>query len=240
MIPKVIHYCWFGRNPKSASIEKCINSWKAYCPDYEIIEWNEDNFDIDCIPFVREAYDAGKWAFVTDYVRLRVIYEQGGIYLDTDVELLKSLDSLLMYKGYAGFQDDGCINTGLGFGAEKGNKMIYEMMVDYHSRHFPSDEKECKRLACPIINSKVLEKYGLIPNGDKQEIEGLTLFPSEYFSPKDSQTYLLDITDNTYSIHHFDATWRSKNQHIKQNIIRFLASIIGRKNFLKLKHKLKM
>ena len=216
MIPKVIHYCWFGRNPKSATVEKCIDSWKKYCPDYEVVEWNEDNFDISCIPFVREAYDSKKWAFVTDYVRLKIIYEKGGIYLDTDVELIKSLDSLLQLSAYAGCQDDGLINTGLGFGAEKGNKMIYEMMVDYHCRHFDASIECCNRIACPIINSRVLERFGFVPDGNKQEIYGMTLFPVDYFSPKSSQTYITRITDNTYSIHHFDATWKSKNQHVKQ------------------------
>ena len=104
MIPKIIHYCWFGRGEKTPSMLKCIESWKRFCPDYEIKEWNEDNFDVECIPFVKAAYDAKKWAFVSDYARLRIIWEKGGIYLDTDVELLKSLDDLLVLDAYMGFQ----------------------------------------------------------------------------------------------------------------------------------------
>ena len=107
MIPKIIHYCWFGRNPKPKLAEKCIKSWKKYCPEYEIIEWNEDNYDLSSAPlYVRQAYEAKRWAFVTDYIRLQVIYENGGIYLDTDVELRKSLDPLLVHQAYFGFEDE--------------------------------------------------------------------------------------------------------------------------------------
>ncbi|MBQ2729359.1 MAG: glycosyl transferase [Clostridia bacterium] len=239
MIPKTIHYCWFGRNEKSRSMIKCIESWKKYCPDYEIIEWNEDNFNIDCIPFVKEAYNAKKWAFVTDYARLRIVYENGGIYLDTDVELLKSLDDFLLLEAYAGFQTDGLVNTGLGFGAEKGNKVIFDILSDYNDRSFPADLKECEKIACPIINTKVLESMGLVPDGSLQTVSGMTVFPKEYFDPKNNQTYELKVNENTYSIHHYDATWKSKNAGLKHRLIRFVVSIIGEDNFIKLKNKLK-
>lgn len=124
MIPKKIHYCWFGRNPLPELAVRCIESWKKYCPDYEIIEWNEDNYDINKISYVKEAYQARKWAFVTDYVRLDVVNQYGGIYLDTDVELLKSLDPLLKYKSFFGMEEGKFIATGLGFGAEKGTKIL--------------------------------------------------------------------------------------------------------------------
>ena len=120
-IPKVIHYCWFGHNPKPEQALSCIASWKEKCPDYQIIEWNEDNYDISSAPlYVRQAYQEKKWAFVTDYVRLQVVFENGGIYLDTDVELKKSLNALLGYRAYFGFEDATYINTGLGFGAKQG------------------------------------------------------------------------------------------------------------------------
>ena len=121
-IPKVIHYCWFGGNPKPKLVQKCIHSWKKYCPDYEIIEWNESNFDISSCPlYVRQAYDVKKWAFVSDYARLKIIHTCGGIYLDTDVELIKSLDSLLEYNAFFGFEDGKYVATGLGFGAVSDN-----------------------------------------------------------------------------------------------------------------------
>lgn len=237
MIPKIIHYCWFGRNKKSKSVLKCIQSWKKHCPDYKIIEWNEDNFDINCIPFVKEAYEAKKWAFVTDYARLKIIYENGGIYLDTDVEVIKSFDNLLTLEAFAGFEGEKNIATGLGFGAEKGQKMISELMQDYHGRHF-SDEN-CKNLICPIINTDIFIKHGLQQDGTKQCINGVTVFPKEYFNPKDNQTYELNITENTYSIHHYDASWKKGNAALKQKLFRFIAGVIGKDKFYILKNIIK-
>ncbi len=237
MIPKVIHYCWFGGNKKSKSVLKCIQSWKKYCPDYKIIEWNEDNFDINCIPFVKEAYEAKKWAFVTDYARLKIIYENGGIYLDTDVEVIRSFDNLLVLEAFAGFEGQKHINTGLGFGAEKGQKMISELMQDYHGRHF--SDKNCKNLICPIINTDIFIKHGLQQDGTKQCISGVTVFPKEYFNPKDNQTYELNITANTYSIHHYDASWKKGNAALKQKLFRFMAGVIGKDKFYIMKNKIK-
>ncbi len=239
MIPKKIHYCWFGKNDKTKAMQKCIDSWKRYCPDYEIIEWNEDNFDCSCIPFVKEAYDAKKWAFVADYARLWVIYEHGGIYLDTDVELIKSLDEFLELDAYMGFQGTEYVNTGIGFGAEKGNPVIYDILRDYHDRHTPDANGDWSLIACPHLNTRVLEKHGLIRNGEKQTVDGVTIFPCEYFDPKDSETYITTITENTHSIHHYDATWKSKGAVVKHKIISLCVKIIGKERFLKLKSKLK-
>ena len=130
MIPKKIHYCWFGHNQLPESAKKCINSWKKFCPSFDIIEWNEENFNIDACPqYVKDAYSQKKWAFVTDYVRLKVVYENGGIYFDTDVELISRIDSLLKYNAYFGFEDGVYVNTGLGFGAVKGMGII---KMDFH------------------------------------------------------------------------------------------------------------
>ena len=124
MIPKVIHYCWFGHNPLPERYKEWIKSWKRYCPDYEIVEWNESNYDVTKHPYMRAAYDAKKWGFVSDYARLDIIYENGGIYLDTDVELVKNLDELLYQEGFAGVDSSGRLSTGLGFGARKGLRLI--------------------------------------------------------------------------------------------------------------------
>ena len=131
MIPKKIHYCWFGRGEKPALAKKCIASWKKYCPDYEIIEWNEDNFDINYNAYTKYCYENKKWAFLSDYVRLLVVYEHGGIYYDTDVEALKSFDDLLTYKAYFGFENEEHINTGIGFGAEKEHTVLKSMLEMY-------------------------------------------------------------------------------------------------------------
>lgn len=138
MIPKVIHYCWFGRNKKSELIEKCIASWYEYCPDYKIIEWNEDNFDINCIPYVRDAYADKKWAFVSDYARLDIIYRTGGVYLDTDVLLHKSLDDLLGYNCWLASDDVRYLATGLGFGAAAHHPVIGAAMNAYNDYIYPS------------------------------------------------------------------------------------------------------
>ena len=152
MIPKIIHYCWFGRNPLPKTAEKCIRSWKKCCPDYEIIRWDESNFDVNCNEYCREMYEQEKWAFLTDYVRLRVVYENGGIYLDTDVEVIKPLDDLLHNSAYMGLETTDKVNTGLGFGAERNHWFIGENM-NYSEKWKRSDPVE----KYPIITTRMLE-----------------------------------------------------------------------------------
>ena len=135
-IPKVLHYCWFGGAPKPKNIQNCIRSWKKYCPDYEIIEWNEQNFDVSQSLYTRQAYDARRWAFVADYARLKILYEQGSIYMDTDVELLRPLDDLLAYPAFFGFQHNNEVATGLGFGAEARSPVVKALLDDYDGLPF--------------------------------------------------------------------------------------------------------
>ncbi len=218
MIPKIIHYCWVGGNPLPESAKKCIKSWRKYCPDYEIIEWNESNYDFSSVPYMKEAYEAKKWGFVPDYARLDIIYRYGGIYLDTDVEIVRSFDPLLELQGFAGFQDESLVALGLGFGAEAGNPVIRALMNAYETLHFINASGECNSTPSPRINTAVLaEEFGLIPNGGRQELEGMSVFPSEYFCPKSFDDGVLRKTDNTYSIHHFDASWFSEES--KQKMI---------------------
>lgn len=150
MIPKVIHYCWFGRNPKSELIQKCIASWREFCPDYEIIEWNEGNFDVNFCDYTIEAYEAGKWAFVSDVARLKVVYDHGGIYLDTDVELKKGLDDLLGYDAWFAQDDIRYINTGLGFGACKGYFLLGQIIEKRIKLHFDINQP-CDGIDTPVI-----------------------------------------------------------------------------------------
>ncbi|MCD8356573.1 MAG: glycosyl transferase [Clostridia bacterium] len=221
MIPRVIHYCWFGGNPKPAIAKKCYNSWKRYCPNYEIIEWNESNYNINSAPlYVQQAYKAKKWAFVTDYARLQIVHEHGGIYLDTDVELVKQLDELLRNKAYFGFEGTEFINTGLGFGAEKGNVIIYEMMQDYMEIAFLLKNGEYDVTPCPQRNTTVFLRHGLKQNGTNQRLDEDTLILSaEYLCPLDNATRILRKTSNTVSIHHFDASWQSADQRKKHDKI---------------------
>lgn len=229
MIPKVIHYCWFGRGEKSRLMKKCIRSWKKYCPDYEIIEWNEDNFDVNGIKFIKGAYDAKKWAFVTDYARLDIIYKHGGIYLDTDVELLKPLDDLLGYKGFFGFEGKN-IATGLGFGAEKGNLLVKQMRDDYNNDVYSKDNE-----ICPVKNTRVLVNNGLVADGTKQEIDGVVFLPNDYLCPLENATGVLKKTENTVAIHWFDKSWVDKGLRLRSKITRVFHRFFGEDCFEKLK-----
>lgn len=213
MIPKILHYCWMGGNPLPPSVKEYIKSWKKYCPDYEINEWNEDNFDISSTPlYVRQAYKAKMWSFVSDYVRLAVVYEYGGIYLDTDVEMIQSFDPLLEEKAFFGFEDLKYVNTGHGFGAEKGASIILDMMNQYKDISF-INEQSYDKTPCPIRNTHVLIKHGLSQNGETQYLENnVIVFSSDYFCPKSINDGIIRKTKNTYSIHHFDATWFSEDQ----------------------------
>ncbi len=255
MIPKIIHYCWFGRNPKPKLAKKCFKSWKKYCPDYKIIEWNEDNFDLSAAPlYVRQAYECKKWAFVTDWVRLKVVHDSGGIYLDTDVEVLRNLDGLLKDDAFFGFEDGIHIATGLGFGAVKGNTLLKELMDDYNDIPFILESGELDTVACPVRNTLVFINNGLIQNNTLQTLsDGIKIYPKEYFCPKSYETMLIEKTANTHTIHHFNASWHSKeqrkyhNKHIsyqrkerlKHLPNRILIRVLGDERYSRLKKKLK-
>ena len=182
-IPKVIHYCWFGGTEMPAAYKKYMESWKRYCPDYEIKLWNEQNFDFSGNLYARQAYEQKKWAFVSDYARLKIIYEFGGIYLDTDVEILRPLDDLLELKGFLGFQDNKEIATGLGFGAEKGNPVIKAMLADYADAAFILPDGTYDTTPCPERNTEALIPLGFRADGCMQTVDGVTLFPADYFCP---------------------------------------------------------
>ena len=216
MIPKIIHYCWFGGNPLPESAQKCIASWKKYCPDYEIIQWNEDNFDIfDCPLYVRQAYEAKKWAFVTDYVRLKVVYDHGGIYMDTDVELIKGLDSLVKYDAYFGFEDGEHINTGLGFGAKEKHYILEEMMNTYDEILFILPDGSLNRITCPIVNTQIFIEHNLIQDNSKQILDGgILILPMEYLCPLSSDGVMMKKTRNTISIHWFTASWLTEDEMV--------------------------
>lgn len=217
MIPKKIHYCWFGGNPKPNLAKKCIRSWKKYCPDYEIIEWNEDNYDLNAAPlYVRQAYSAKKWAFVTDYVRLQVIFEYGGIYMDTDVELQKPLDSLLEHRAYFGFENGTTINTGHGFGAEKGTPILQELMDDYREIPFIREDGSFDLLACPRRNTEVFLRHGLKQDDTLQTLpEDILILPSIYLCPIDSVMKIRTYSPKTISIHWYDASWMPNRNQAK-------------------------
>ena len=235
-IPKVIHYCWFGKNPLPKDVKKCIKSWKKYCPEYEIKEWNENNFDINFNEFVKKAYEQRCWAFVSDYARLKILYDNGGIYLDTDVELIKNMDFLLKNKCYFGQQQKGRkVATGLGFASVKGHKILRELMYDYETRTFDIVNKD--ELACPNLNTKVLEKHGYKYSAGVTILDDneTIIYPVEYFDPLSPGTSNTYLSDKTVSIHHYSATWTSQKNQLKRKIF----NLIGLERINRLKRIIK-
>ena len=208
MIPKKIHYCWFGGKDKPEDVKRYIASWKKYCPDYEIKEWNESNFDIHENDYCREAYEARKWAFVTDYVRLKALYEEGGFYMDTDVEVVKSLDPLRVYDAVSGYESATHIPTGT-MGACRDNEWIGMLLHDYDHRHFLRKDGTCDTTTNVIvITDLTVKKYGLHLHGQKLLFgHNMVLLPFDYLCAKDLDTEEICKTSNTYTIHHFAASW---------------------------------
>lgn len=186
--------------------EKCIASWKKYCPDYEVIRWDETNYDITKNEYMKQAYDAKKWAFVTDYVRLDVIYEHGGIYLDTDVELIKSIDELCLDKAFMGIGSTGGVATGLGFGAEAGLEVVKELRDYYDKVSFANEDGTYNTAPCVKYQTEYLLEHGFVDEDILQKVEDITIYPKEYLCPMDYSTGELTITDNTYCIHHYEST----------------------------------
>ena len=236
-VPKVIYYCWFGRGELPKLARKCIESWKKYCPQYEIVCINEDNFDVTQNRYAREAYEAGKWAFVSDYARLYVLYNEGGIYFDTDVELIKPIDELIKENGYMGFDDNGIMSTGLGFACEKGNPVVGEMLKDYDDISFILPDGTYDLTPCPDRNAKILEKLGMDLEKKEQVFMGIKFYPEDYFCPIKYYTGKKVITKNTYSIHHFSASWTSKRAKRTLVFKRILGVKLYNKLYGKFLHK---
>lgn len=223
-IPKIIHYCWFGNNKKPEVVKKCIDSWKKYCPNYEIKEWNESNFDISINQYTEQAYKLKKYAFVTDFARLWIVYNYGGIYLDTDVELIKNIDEILNYDSFFASEDNIHISTGLGFGSKRNSELIKNMMNDYMKLSFIDKSGNIDKTTCPIRNTNTIENYLRTKvNFDSKKIINKTcFFPKEYFCPLDYETKKMNITENTYSIHWFNGSWLTKFEKFKKCIKKYL------------------
>ena len=195
MIPKIIHYCWFGRGPMPEDNLKCIESWKKFLPDYKLMLWNEDNYDVNSIKFTRQAYQKKKYAFVIDPVRLQLLREHGGIWLDTDIEIIKNLDPLLELPAFMSFESDTLLHTGI-VGSEKGAAWTDEYWKYMNRKPF-------------IRWNGILKKRGVkLDNTFQIYDDSLHIFPKDYFCPKDYKTGKITITDNTYCIHHFAGSWK--------------------------------
>lgn len=236
MIPKKIHYCWFGRGEKPKLALKCIESWKKYCPDYEIIEWNEDNFDINCCAYVKEAYENRKFAFVTDYVRLYAMYTQGGIYMDTDVEVTKNLDEFLVHQGFSGFESEKQIPTGIMAG-EKGFPLFKDLLSYYKGRHFVEADGNMDTTTNVTTITSMLTPKGFVPNGKFQVVDGLALYPRDYFCPLDDSTGVMHKSKNTATIHWFNKSWVPMHLRVRSKITKIFHRIFGVNCFAFLRKK---
>lgn len=236
MIPKIIHYCWFGGKPLPEDAKKFIASWVKYCPDYTIKEWNESNFDLDLYPYVREAYNSKKYAFVTDVVRLYALYHEGGIYMDTDVEVLSPLDQFLQHHAFSGFESPQRVPTGI-MASEKGGRWAKENLDYYNNRHFIKPDSSFDLTTNVDTITDYMVKHGLVLNNQYQDIPGLfTMYPSDYFCPKSLKDGKIRLTNRSVTIHHFNGSWHTPYEKFKAKIV----GIIGLKATriaVKLKHR---
>ena len=227
MIPKVIHYCWFGGNPLPRLAKKSITSWEKHCPGYKLMLWNEENFDINTVPFTAQVAKAKKWGFIVDYIRAYAVYYYGGIYLDTDVEILKPFtEDLLQNTCFSGFEDNKYVAPGLIFAGVKGCAVAKELMDIYATYNFIEENGELNLTPSPVIFTNMLLKYGLKQDNMYQKLAVITVFSSEYFCPMSLETGKISITGNTFSIHHYAATWTTSIQKINTRIGRILPKSI--------------
>ncbi len=225
MIPKVIHYCWFGHNPLPELAVRCIESWRKFLPDYEIKEWNEDNFDVNMVPYTRDAYAQKKYAFVSDYARFWILYNFGGLYFDTDVEVIKSMDEVINRGAFMGCEQDYrltangtieqgngvAVNPGLGIGAEAGLPIYKDVLDNYATFQFLHADGSLNMKTVVAYTTELLTTKGLEVKNEIQCVEGVYIYPKEYFGPKDYITNEVNVTENTLTIHHYNASWRDKS-----------------------------
>ena len=223
MIPKILHYCWFGGKPKPPLVRRCIASWKRHCPDWQLIEWNESNFDTNQNGYTRMCIREGRYAFLSDYVRLWAVEAYGGVYLDTDVELLGSLEDLLEEEAFFGFETRQYVATGLGFGSVAGGRAVTAMLRAYD----PFLDGTRGVQPCPGLNTAALVSLGLVPDGSRQRVAGALILPPEVLNPMDSATGRVHLTANTRSIHHYAALWLSRRKRLRLFFTRPIHRIFG-------------
>ena len=241
-IPRIIHYGWFGKKSKSQFILKCIKTWEEKLSDYQIIEWNESNFKLEDHPFAKEAYDAGKYAFVSDYVRVYVLYHYGGIYFDTDIEVRKDFtDKLIGAKFVIAFELQNSLMTGF-FAAQKGNSVVKALLDYYNKISFYDKDGSMRLTPNPIIFAQELSKFGLIFNGEYQEIgDGIRVYPNSVFGGYNVYDMVYTATDDTVVVHHYTASWRTVKEEIPVKVKKLFLKLFGVKNYRiarKLKHLL--
>ena len=232
MEPKTIHYCWFGRNPLPSTARRCIESWKKYFPDYDIKEWNEDNFDVNIIPYTKEAYSVKKYAFVSDYARFWILYNYGGLYFDTDVEVIRKMDHIIAKGPFMGFEQPSeelkkenmgyKVAPGLGLGVNPGLGLYKELLDYYKTLHFLNIDGTPNPVTIVKHTTDILMKKGLKPNNELQFVDGVWIYPWDVFCPQSFYTKKTYISKNTVSIHLYCDSWNNSYNKFKKNIIRLI------------------
>lgn len=238
MIPKIIHYCWFGDKPLPRSARRCIASWRKYLPEYEIREWNEQNFDVNSIPYTREAYERRKYAFVSDYARFSVLYEHGGLYFDTDVRVICPMDDVIARGAFMGIEQDGeavGVNPGLGLGAEPKMELYRAVLDHYAGLRFVDDRGVQTEGTVVKHTTDVLRCFGFKKENREQQIAGICIYPNDWFNPLDDATGRLTVTDNTHSIHLYSKTWVDNYGPLRIWLTRRLHRIFGVDSLQRLK-----
>lgn len=225
MIPKIIHYCWFGGHPLPASTRKYIESWRKFLPGYEIKEWNESNFDVDALPYTRDAYAARKYAFVSDYVRFKVLYEQGGLYFDTDVEVVRPLDDIIARGPFMGWETANALGQysiapGLCIGCEPGMAWLKAVLDEYQTLAFRLPDGRINPYSMIPMVTRLLGSNGLRMDGSEQAVSGLTLYPADFFCPMNSLTGEVRLTDNTRTIHWYSMSWLPWWRRLRLRVMR--------------------
>lgn len=242
MIPKIIHYCWFGGRPLPKSVRRCIASWRRFLPDWEIREWNESNFDVDAVEYTREAHARGKYAFVSDYARFWILHRHGGIYFDTDVRAIRPFDDLVAEGPFMGIEQDGeavGVNPGLGLGAEAGMG-LYEAILDHYAGLRFADERGVQNPGTVVTHTTgVLTRFGFVCENRLQEVAGVRIYPNEWFNPLDDATGRLNITDNTHSIHLYSKTWVDNYGPLRIWLTRRLHRLFGVEAMQKVKKRIR-
>lgn len=239
-IPKTVHYCWFGGGDKPELIKKCMKSWKERLPDYNIIKWNEKNFNVETSDFTKKAYKMKKWAFVADYCRLWVLYKNGGIYLDTDVEVIKNMDYLLHQTAFIGIESDVEINAAI-WGCKKNDPFVKKILDYYNTLNYDDFKEDLSKLAIPKIITQIAKEQGYLLCNKIQKLEnGTVIYPKEYFYPKNQSWEKPIISVNTYTIHHYEGSWRSPLQIYRSKFKQVLINIFGYDIVVKLVNLLKL
>jgi len=237
-IPKIVHYCWFGRGQKPKIVRKCIASWKKRLPDYTFMEWTEDQFDVHSSAYVQEAYTSRKFAFVSDVARLHALYSHGGIYMDTDVEVLQPLDRFLSHEAFSGFEDEVFLQSGT-MGAVPGHPWIKELLDYYGNKSFIKADGSYDTTTNTMVISRICERHGLQMNGRYQQLSnGVAFYPRTYFSPYDYINGGNYLSEESYTIHHFAQSWLPFRVRLRGKLKKAASRVIGNDNMMKIRKML--